>query len=29
VAERVCAYFPGYDAPLGQVSDLARSLAAP
>jgi probable F420-dependent oxidoreductase len=26
VAERVCAYFPGYDAPLAQVSALASSL---
>ena len=27
VADRVCAYFPGYDAPLDQVGDLARALA--
>ncbi|WP_205474107.1 TIGR03617 family F420-dependent LLM class oxidoreductase [Nocardioides sp. SYSU D00038] len=27
VAERVCCYFPGYDAPLDQVGDLARALA--
>jgi probable F420-dependent oxidoreductase len=26
VADRVCAYFPGYDAPLDQVSDLAAAL---
>lgn len=26
VAERVCAYFPGYDAPLDQVGELARAL---
>lgn len=26
VAERVCAYFPGYDAPLDQVRDLAAAL---
>jgi probable F420-dependent oxidoreductase len=26
VAERVCAYFPGYDAPLEQVSELASAL---
>jgi probable F420-dependent oxidoreductase len=26
VAERVCAYFPGYDAPLDQVGDLAAAL---
>jgi probable F420-dependent oxidoreductase len=26
VAERVCAYFPGYDAPLDQIGDLAASL---
>jgi probable F420-dependent oxidoreductase len=26
VAERVCAYFPGYDAPLDQISALASSL---
>jgi probable F420-dependent oxidoreductase len=29
VADRVCAYFPGYDAPLDQVRDLAAGLAAP
>jgi hypothetical protein len=28
VADRVCAYFPGYDAPLGQVRDLAATLDA-
>jgi alkanesulfonate monooxygenase SsuD/methylene tetrahydromethanopterin reductase-like flavin-dependent oxidoreductase (luciferase family) len=27
VAERVCCYFPGYDAPLDQVRDLAAALA--
>ena len=27
VAERVCGYFPGYDAPLEQVRDLASALA--
>ena len=27
VAERVCAYFPGYDAPLAQISQLAGGLA--
>ncbi|MDI6910928.1 TIGR03617 family F420-dependent LLM class oxidoreductase [Nocardioides sp.] len=27
VAERVCCYFPGYDAPLDQVADLAAALA--
>ena len=27
VADRVCAYFPGYDAPLAQVGELARALA--
>lgn len=27
VAERVCGYFPGYDAPLEQVRDLAAALA--
>ena len=26
VADRVCAYFPGYDAPLDQVRDLAAAL---
>ncbi len=26
VAERVCCYFPGYDAPLDQVADLAAAL---
>jgi alkanesulfonate monooxygenase SsuD/methylene tetrahydromethanopterin reductase-like flavin-dependent oxidoreductase (luciferase family) len=26
VADRVCAYFPGYDAPLDQIGDLARAL---
>ncbi|QYJ02724.1 TIGR03617 family F420-dependent LLM class oxidoreductase [Nocardioides panacisoli] len=26
VAERVCCYFPGYDAPLDQVADLATAL---
>jgi probable F420-dependent oxidoreductase len=26
VAERVCAYFPGYDAPLEQIGALARAL---
>jgi probable F420-dependent oxidoreductase len=26
VAERVCAYFPGYEAPLGQIADLATAL---
>ena len=26
VADRVCAYFPGYDAPLDQVADLAAAL---
>src|SRR4051812_36967194 len=26
VADRVCAYFPGYDVPLDQVADLARVL---
>jgi probable F420-dependent oxidoreductase len=26
VADRVCAYFPGYDAPLDQVGDLAAAL---
>lgn len=26
-ADRVCAYFPGYDAPLDQIGDLARALA--
>lgn len=28
VADRVCAYFPGYDAPLDQVRDLATALRA-
>jgi alkanesulfonate monooxygenase SsuD/methylene tetrahydromethanopterin reductase-like flavin-dependent oxidoreductase (luciferase family) len=28
VADRVCAYFPGYDAPLEQVSALAAALHA-
>ncbi len=28
VADRVCAYFPGYDAPLDQVRDLAAALGA-
>ena len=27
-AERVCAYFPGYDAPLAQIGRLAAALAA-
>ena len=27
VAERVCAYFPGYDAPLDQVGELAEGSA--
>ncbi|WP_203336282.1 TIGR03617 family F420-dependent LLM class oxidoreductase [Nocardioides limicola] len=27
VAERVCCYFPGYDAPLDQIGDLAAALA--
>lgn len=27
VADRVCCYFPGYDAPLDQVADLAAALA--
>ena len=27
VADRVCAYFPGYDAPLDQVRDLVDALA--
>jgi probable F420-dependent oxidoreductase len=27
VADRVCAYFPGYDVPLDQVRDLAAALA--
>ena len=27
VAERVCCYFPGYDAPLAAISDLAAALA--
>jgi probable F420-dependent oxidoreductase len=27
LAERVCAYFPGYDAPLDQISALAKALA--
>jgi alkanesulfonate monooxygenase SsuD/methylene tetrahydromethanopterin reductase-like flavin-dependent oxidoreductase (luciferase family) len=26
VADRVCVYFPGYDAPLDQVGDLGRAL---
>ena len=26
VAERVCAYFPGYDVPLDQVTELAAAL---
>jgi hypothetical protein len=26
VAERVCAYFPGYDVPLDQLGDLATAL---
>jgi probable F420-dependent oxidoreductase len=26
VAERVCAYFPGYDAPLDQITDLGAAL---
>ncbi|MFA6297955.1 MAG: LLM class F420-dependent oxidoreductase, partial [Nocardioides sp.] len=26
VADRVCAYFPGYDAPLDQISSLATAL---
>jgi hypothetical protein len=26
VADRVCCYFPGYDAPLDQVADLAAAL---
>lgn len=26
VAERVCWYFPGYDAPLDQIGDLAAAL---
>ncbi len=29
VAERVCAYFPGYDAPLDQISALATALRRP
>jgi probable F420-dependent oxidoreductase len=29
VAGRVCAYFPGYDAPLGQIAALATTLRAP
>jgi alkanesulfonate monooxygenase SsuD/methylene tetrahydromethanopterin reductase-like flavin-dependent oxidoreductase (luciferase family) len=29
VADRVCAYFPGYDAPLAQVTALATALRAP
>jgi probable F420-dependent oxidoreductase len=28
LAERVCCYFPGYDAPLDQVADLATALRA-
>ncbi|HYF71766.1 MAG TPA: TIGR03617 family F420-dependent LLM class oxidoreductase [Nocardioides sp.] len=28
VAERVCCYFPGYDAPLDQVADLATALGS-
>ncbi|WP_244930119.1 TIGR03617 family F420-dependent LLM class oxidoreductase [Nocardioides sp. W7] len=28
VAERVCCYFPGYDAPLAQVGELATALRA-
>jgi alkanesulfonate monooxygenase SsuD/methylene tetrahydromethanopterin reductase-like flavin-dependent oxidoreductase (luciferase family) len=26
LADRVCCYFPGYDAPLDQVADLAVAL---
>ena len=28
LAERVCCYFPGYDAPLADVTTLARALGA-
>jgi alkanesulfonate monooxygenase SsuD/methylene tetrahydromethanopterin reductase-like flavin-dependent oxidoreductase (luciferase family) len=28
-ADRVCAYFPGYDAPLAQIRDLAAALRDP
>lgn len=28
-ADRVCAYFPGYDAPVDQLRDLARALHGP
>ncbi len=28
LADRVCCYFPGYDADLGDVADLAAALAA-
>ena len=27
LADRVCCYFPGYDAELGDVADLAAALA--
>jgi probable F420-dependent oxidoreductase len=29
VADRVCAYFPGYDVPLGQVAELGAALRLP
>jgi probable F420-dependent oxidoreductase len=29
VADRVCAYFPGYDAPLDQIGALAQALRSP
>ncbi len=29
VADRVCCYFPGYDAPLAHISDLATALGSP